>query len=135
MSFNLQAGKTLEETVETLLRFMGYHTRTSTTLHTRKPHIHAEVHHPKGKQRLLIECMHHIEELVGIKEVEKFCAQTAYAREKAEADSGLLVSNTGFSPEAISWCAKNCSFVQLKTYGQMISKSANVRKLLRPFQM
>lgn len=133
MSFSLQAGRTIEETVETLLRFMGYHTKASTTLHTRKPNIHAEMHHSKGKQRLLIECMHHIEELVGIKEVEKFCAKTAFAREKAEADSGLLVSSTGFSPEAILWCAKNCSFVQLKTYRQLISKSANVGKLLRPF--
>jgi len=135
VSFNLQVGKTLEETVETLLRLMGYQTKASTTLHTRKPYIHAEVHHPKGKKRFLIECMQHIEGLVGIKEVERFCAQTAHAREKAVADAGLLVSNTGFSPEAISWCAKNCSFVQLKTYGQIISKSANVRKLQRRFNM
>jgi hypothetical protein len=77
--------------------------------------------------------MHHIEESVGIKEVEKFCARIAFAREKAEADPGLLVSNTSFSPEAVIWCAKNCSFVQLKTYRQLISRSATIGKLLRPF--
>jgi hypothetical protein len=133
MSLNLQSGRTFEETIEALLKFMGYHTKASTTLHTRQAHIKAEIHHPKGKQRLLIECMHHIEESVGIREVEKFCSRIAFAREKAEADLGLLVSNTGFSPEAVIWCGKNCSFVQLKTYRQLISRSATIGKLLRPF--
>lgn len=134
MSYNLQGGLTFEETIEALFRFMGYHTKASTTLHTRQAHINAEMHHPKGKQRLLIECMQHIGDAASIKEVEKFCARIAFAREKAEADSGVLVSNTGFSPDAVLWCAKNCSFVQLKTYKQLISRTANVGKLLRPFQ-
>ena len=133
MTYNLQGGRSFEEAVEMLFSFMGYHTRTSIVLHNRPAYIHAEMHHPKGKQRLLIECKHCLEELVGVKEVEKFCSRIAFARENAEADLGLLVSNTGFSPEAVMWCARNCSFVQLKTYKQLVSRSVNIRKLLRPF--
>ena len=133
MTFNLrQCHRTFEETVETLLGFMGYHTKPKTVLHTRPRHIHAVMHHPKGTQKLLIECRND-EETVGVQEVQRFCSKVAFAKEASEADAGLLISNTGFSDEAVSWCARNCSFVQLKTYKQLIVKSSNFRKLLKKF--
>ncbi len=132
MTYNLQSAKIFEETVETVFRHMGYNTRTSITLHTRPVHIHAEMHHPKGKQKLLIECKH-CQESVGVHEVEKFCSKIALARENSETEYGLLVSNTDFSPEAVSWCAKNCSFVKLRTYKQLLSASMRCRKMLRKF--
>jgi hypothetical protein len=132
MSFSLQSGRTFEETVETLFCFMGYHTKPKTVLHTRPAHIHAVMHHPKGTQKLLIECRNH-EEPVGIQEVQAFCSKVAFAKEASEADIGLLISNTGFSEEAVAWCAKNCSFVQLRTYKHLIKRSHNFRKLLRKF--
>jgi restriction endonuclease Mrr len=132
MSFSLQSGRTFEETVETLFCFMGYHTKPKTVLHTRPTHIHAVMHHPKGTQKLLIECKNN-KETIGIREVQHFCSKVAFARENSEVDAGLLISNTGFSEEAVSWCERNCSFVQLKTYKQLIARSANFRKMLRKF--
>lgn len=132
MAFNLQSGKTFEETVEILFKVMGYHTKPKTVLHTRSAHIHAVIHHPKGKQKLLIECQSH-NEPVGVADVQHFCSRVAHAREKSEADTGVLISLTGFSDEAVAWCNRNCSFVQLKTYRQVISRTSNVRKLLRKF--
>ncbi len=135
MSINLQSAKNFEETVETVFRHMGYHTQTNITLHTRPVHIHAEMHHPKGKQKLLIECKHyhHHHESVGVHDVQRFCDKIAFAREQSRADIGLLVSNTEFSPEAVSWCARNCSFVKLRTYKQVLHASTRCRKLLRKF--
>ncbi|MGD6851254.1 MAG: restriction endonuclease [Candidatus Bathyarchaeia archaeon] len=132
MSFNLQSGKTFEETVETLFKVMGYNTKPKTVLHTRSAHISAVMHHPKGKQKLLIECQSNVE-AVGIQAVQQFCSKVAHAREKAEADTGVLISTTGFSEEAVAWCTSNCSFVKLKTYSQVISRTSNIRKLLRKF--
>jgi hypothetical protein len=133
MASNLHNHRTFEEAVETLFKFMGYHTKTNTVLHTRPVRIHAEMHHPSGTQRMVIECKHHVEESVDVKEVEKFCSRIAFARENSEADCGLLISRTNFSPEAESWCARNCSFVELKTYKQLISKSVRFRKLFKKF--
>jgi hypothetical protein len=132
MSFNLQSGKTFEETVETLFKVMGYHTKPKTVLHTRSTHIHAVMHHPKGKQKLHIECTSQSGP-IGIDEVQQFCNRVAHAREKSEADTGVLISVTGFSDEAAEWCNRNCSFVQLKTYRQVISRTSNIRKLMRKF--
>jgi restriction endonuclease Mrr len=132
MSYNLQSGKTFEETVETLFKVMGYNTKPKTVLHTRSAHISAVMHHPKGKQKLLIECQTN-EEPISIHDVQQFCSKVAHAREKSEADTGVLVSTTGFSDEAVAWCTSNCSFVQLKTYREVISKTSNIQKLLRKF--
>ncbi|MDR0372551.1 MAG: restriction endonuclease [Nitrososphaerota archaeon] len=129
MSYNLQSGKTFEETVETLFKQMGYQTKLKPVLHTRTTHIHAVMHHPKGTQRLLIECKNS----ANIHDVQQFCSKVAFTKESAEIDGGLLIVNTGFSEEAISWCKKNCSFVQLKTYKQLIARSASFRRMLKKF--
>jgi restriction endonuclease Mrr len=129
MSYNLQSGRTFEETVETLFKVMGYNTKPKTVLHTRSAHISAVMHHPKGKKKLLIECQTN-NEPVGIHDVQKFCSKVAHAREKSEADSGVLVSTIGFSDEALAWCTSNCSFVKLKTYRQVISKTTNAVSVL-----
>ncbi len=129
MTYNLQSGRNFEDIVEGLLKFMGY----NTIVNANKIHIHAEITHAKGKNRLLIECKNHTEKTVSLHEVEKFCHTVALAREHHEADLGMLISNTSFSEEAMSWCTRNCSFVQLRTYGQLISASARFRKLARKF--
>ncbi len=129
MTYNLQSGRSFEEIVEGLLKFMGY----NTIVNANRIHIHAEITHAKGKNRLLIECKNYQEKPVDLKEVEKFCHTVAFAREHREADSGMLISNSGFSSEAMTWCSRNCSFVQLRTYKQLISASARFRKLARKF--
>jgi restriction endonuclease Mrr len=134
MTGNLQSGRAFEEAVEAFFKFMGYKTQTNIVLQTRPVRIHAEMQHPLGTQKVLIECKHHAEEPVDIKEVEKFCHTVALAREKSLADRGLLISNADFSEEAQLWCAKNCSFVELKTYKQLICKSIRFNKLLRKFR-
>ena len=133
MTYNPLSGRTFEDIVEGILNFMGYNTQANTTLHTRTTHIRAEIQHAKGKQKLLIECKNHHEGHVSLHDVEHFCSKVAHAREKSEVDCGLLISNTEFSPEARSWCARNCSFVQLRTYKQLISFNARYKKLLRKF--
>jgi hypothetical protein len=133
MTSNLQSGRAFEEAVEAFFKFMGYRTQINTVLHTRPVCIHAEMQHPRGTQKVLIECKHHAEEPVDIKEVEKFCHTVALAREKSFAYRGLLISNAAFSEEAQSWCARNCSFVELKTYKQLICKSIRFSKLLKKF--
>ena len=50
-----------------------------------------------------------------------------------EADYGVLVSNTGFSEEAVSWIAKHCSFVRLRTYKQIMARSIKITKLAKKF--
>ncbi|MDR1992431.1 MAG: restriction endonuclease [Nitrososphaerota archaeon] len=129
MSYNLQSGKTFEETVENLFNQMGYCTKLKPALHTRATYIHAVIHQPKGVQKLLIEC----KDSADIQEVQYFCSKVAFARENAEVDGGLLIVNTNFSEDAMAWCKKNCSFVELKTYKQLIAKSANFRKILKKF--
>jgi hypothetical protein len=133
MSYNPQSGRTFEDIVQGMLNFMGYNTKAHHTLHTRQTHIRAEIQHAKGKMKLHIECKHHTNEHVSVHEVESFCSKVAYARENCEVDGGLLISNTEFAPEAVSWCARNCSFVQLKTYRQLISFNARYKKLLNKF--
>ena len=130
--YNLQRGRTLEEAVEAIYRFMGYRTQTNTVLHTRPVRIQAEIHHPNGPQKLLIECKH-CDESVDAEEVEKFCSRVAFARENSEADCGLLVSNTEFSEDAVYWCSKNCSFVELRTYNQLTKKLVSFKKLFKKF--
>jgi hypothetical protein len=134
MSYNLPSGKTFEETIETVFKYMGYNTKFNTVLHTRSAHIHAEIHCLRGKQKMLIECMGKSQEAVGINEVQKFCSKVAFARETSDVNSGLLVSNVGFTSEAVSWVEKHCSFVDLKTYKQLILSSARFGKMLRKFQ-
>jgi len=129
MSYNLQSGKTFEETVESLFNQMGYHTKLKHVLHTRATYIHAVMEHPNGTQRLLIECKNNVD----IIDVQHFCSRVAFAREKLEVDGGLFIANVGFSDEAMSWCKRNCSFVELKTYKQLIAKSASFRKMLKKF--
>jgi restriction endonuclease Mrr len=138
MTSNLHTGKSLEEAVVTLFKFMGYHTvyhnETNTLLQTRPVLINAEMHHPKeGQQKLLIECKHTEDESIGLKEVQMFCCRVAFARENSEANMGMLVSKSEFSEEAMSWCARNCSFVELKTYKQLIRTSVRFKKLLKKF--
>ncbi len=135
MTYNPLCGRTFEDIVEGLLSFMGYNTQTNTTLHTRPTHIRAEILHPKkGTQKLLIECKNY-ETPVSVHEVENFCAKVAFERENSQTDYGILVSNTDFSAEAVSWASRNCSFVQLRTYKQLILTSARFRKLLKKFHM
>ncbi len=133
MSYNLQNGRTFEETVEPLFRFMGYNTRFSTVLHTRTAHIIAEMDFIKGKHKLLIECTNPGEQPIGVYEVQKFCSRVALAKEKSTVDGGMLVSTAGFTPEAISWCQKYCSFVHLRTFKQLMASSASFGKMLRKF--
>jgi hypothetical protein len=134
VAYNLQSSRHLEEAVESLFNFMGYSTIKGTVLHTRSTPIRAEMRHPKEGHRLLIECKHHHQhQTVGIAEVQTFCSRVAFARENTHADCGMLISNTDFTPEAIVWCAKNCSFVKLRTYKQLMTTSTNFRKLLRKF--
>jgi hypothetical protein len=133
MTYNPYSGRTFEDIVEGILNVMGYNTKANTTLHTRSTHIRAEVQQPKRRLKLHIECKSHHEGTVGVKDIEHFCHKVALAREKSEVDCGLLISNTEFSEEALSWCARNCSFVQLKTYKQLISFTARHKKLLRKF--
>ncbi|WP_343383036.1 restriction endonuclease [Candidatus Bathycorpusculum sp.] len=129
MTYNLQSGRTFEETVESLFNQMGYHTKPKHVLHTRSTYIHAVIDQPKGTQRLLIECKNSVDLI----DVQHFCSRVAFARENLEVDGGLLVANVGFSDESLSWCKSNCSFVELKTYKQLIAKSASFRKMLRKF--
>jgi hypothetical protein len=129
MTYNLQSGKTFEETVEALFNQMGYDTKLKNVLHTRASYIHAVIQQPKGTQRLFIECKNSVD----IIDVQHFCSKVAFARENLEVDGGLLIANVGFSDDAVSWCKKNCSFVQLKTYKQLIAKSASFRKMLKKF--
>ncbi len=133
MTTNVHSGRSLEHAVEVLFKHMGYHTKPSTVLHTRPSHIHAIIHHPTGPQKVLIECQHSEDEAVDIKHLEKFCAKVAFAREHAIADSGLLVSKNNFSEEVKTWAAQNCSFVELKTYKQLVSRSTSLRKMLKKF--
>jgi hypothetical protein len=133
MTTNVHNGRSLEHAVEVLFKHMGYHTKPSTVLHTRPAHIHAIIHHPTGPQKVLIECKHSDDETVDIKEVEKFCAKVAFAREHSIADSGLLVSKTNFTEEVKTWASRNCSFVELRTYKQLVSRSTSFRKMLRKF--
>jgi restriction endonuclease Mrr len=122
-----------EENVETFYRHMGYNTRTNTTLHTRPKHIHAHLDHPKEKQKVLVECKPHTEP-AGIQEVQRFCSKVAFARENNQATLGVLVSNAGFTEEAITWCKRNCSFVRLRTYKQVVNRSARVTKLAKKLE-
>lgn len=133
MTRNVHSGRSLEHAVELLFKHMGYQTKLGTVLHTRPSNIHAIIHHPTGSKRVLIECKHSDEETVNIKEVEKFCAKVAFAREHSIADSGLLVTNANFSEEVKVWAARNCSFVELKTYKQLISRSTSLSKMLKKF--
>jgi len=112
---------------------MGYNTRFTTVLHTRTAHIIAEMNFIKGKHKLLIECTNSGEQPVGVYEVQKFCSRVALSREKSTVDGGLLVSTAGFTPEAVSWCQKYCSFVDLRTYKQLMASSASFGKMLRKF--
>ena len=132
MNPNLSS-RAFEEAVEAFFSFMGYNTKINTVLHTRPVRIHAEIHQPSGKQRLLIECKYCGQEPIGIHEVEKFCSAIAFAREKSQADRGILITQVQFSEEAKSWCAKNCSFVELRTYRQLICKSIRFKKMLKKF--
>ena len=132
MNPNLSS-RNFEEAVEAFFSFMGYQTKINTVLHTRPVRIHAEIHQPSGKQRLLIECKQCGQEPIGIHEVEKFCSTIAFAREKSEADRGILITQAHFSEEAKSWSAKNCSFVELRTYRQLICKSIRFKKMLKKF--
>lgn len=133
MTYNPLSGRTFEDIVEGLLKFMGYNTQANTVLHTRPTCIRAIIHHPKGTQKLLIECRNNQEQAISVNDVERFCSKVAVAREKSEADRGLLVSSTRFSEEALSWVSRNCSFVELRTYKQLILSSARFKKLLRKF--
>jgi hypothetical protein len=133
MNTNAHSGRSLEHAVEVLFKHMGYHTKPSTVLHTRPANIHAIIHHPTGSQKVLIEVQHAEDEAVNIKEVEKFCAKVAFAREHSIADSGLLVSKTNFTEDVKMWAAKNCSFVELRTYKQLVSRSTSLRKMLKKF--
>lgn len=133
MTTNVHSGRSLEHAVEVLFKHMGYHTEPSTVLHTRPAYIHAMIHHPTGPHKVLIECKHSDDEAVDIKEVEKFCAKVAFAREHCIADSGLLVSKTNFTEEVKMWASRNCSFVELRTYKQLVSRSTNFRKMLKKF--
>ncbi|NLF88649.1 restriction endonuclease [Candidatus Bathyarchaeota archaeon] len=119
-----------EENVEVFYRHMGYNTRTNTTLHTRPKHIHAHLDHPKEKQKVLVECKPHTEP-AGLLEVQRFCSKVAFAREKNQANLGVLVSNAGFTEEAVTWCKRNCSFVRLRTYMQVVNRSTRVNKLAK----
>lgn len=132
MTNNLQSIRHFEENVETFYRHMGYNTRTNTTLHTRPVHIHAHLDHPKEKQKVLVECKHYTEP-IGIVEVQRFCSKIAFARENREANYGVFVSYTGFTEEAAKWCKQNCSFVRLRTYKQIMHRSARVNKLVKKF--
>jgi hypothetical protein len=132
MSYNPHCGKTFEDIVESMLNQMGYNTKAHTTLHTRSTHLRAEILNAKQKLKLHVECKGH-EVPLDLKDVEHFCHKVAMAREKSEVDLGLLVSNSGFSNEALSWVATNCSFVQLKSYKQLITFSARCKKLQRKF--
>ncbi len=133
MSYNPQCGKTFEDIIEGMLNQVGYNTKAHTTLHTRNPHLRAEILQAKKKLKLHVECKGHHQEPIDVKAVECFCHKVAMAREKSEVDCGLLVSSSGFSDEAVSWCERNCSFVQLKTYKQMINFTAHCKKLQRKF--
>lgn len=130
---NLHKGKRIEEHVEPIFRFMGYNTQFTTVLHTRAAHIIAEIDGVKGKHKMLIECANPINEPLGAYEVQKFCTRVAHAREDGKIHGGLLVSTTGFTPEANSWCKKYCSFVDLKTYEEIKASSVRFGKLLRNF--
>jgi len=132
MTHNLHSERHLEESVETFFKHMGYHTKTNTVLHTRSVRIHAHLNHPKEKQKILVECKH-APEPVGVHEVQKFCSKVAFARENSEADYGVLVSNTGFSEDAVSWLANHCSFVKLKTYKEIMARSVTINKLTKKF--
>ncbi len=132
MTHNLQSERHFEESVETFYKHMGYNTRTNTVLHTRSVHIHAHLNHPKEKQKVIVECKH-LPEPVDIQEVQRFCSKVAFARENAEADYGVLVSSTGFSEDAATWVTKHCSFVRLRTYKQVMSRSLKVNKLAKKF--
>jgi hypothetical protein len=112
---------------------MGYNTQFTTVLHTRAAHIIAEMDGVKGKRKVLIECANPVSEPLGTYEVQKFCSRVAHARETAGVHDGLLVSSTGFTPEADAWCSKYCSFVELKTYKELRSSSIRFGKLLRKF--
>ncbi len=132
MTHTLQSERHFEESIETFFKHMGYHTKTNTVLHTRSVRIHAHLNHPKEKQKILVECKHATEP-VGIQEVQKFCSKVAFARENSEADYGVLVSNTGFSQEAVSWRANHCSFVKLRTYKEIMARSVTINKLTKKF--
>jgi hypothetical protein len=137
MTSNLFGDRSFEEAVVALFNFMGYHTgyhgHSNTVLHTMPRLIHAEIYHPRGKQRFLIECKHRSEESISVHDVEKFCSKVAFARENYEADFGMMVSKTSFTDEALIWCDRNCSFVQLKTYRQLVVKSMRFRRMLNKF--
>ena len=133
MTTNPQSTRRFEEAVESFFRIMGYETHPNIALHTRPVHIHAKIHHPHGTQRILIGCKHTEEGPIGLKEVEKFCSSVALARDKSQVDRGLLVSGSNFSEEATAWVARNCTFVELKTYKQVIHKSIRFNKLMKKF--
>ncbi|MFA7397742.1 MAG: restriction endonuclease [Candidatus Bathyarchaeia archaeon] len=132
MTNNLQSERHFEENVEAFYKHMGYRTQTNTVLHTRPVDIHAHLDHPKGKQKVIVECKH-LGEPVRLHEVQRFCCKIAFARDKAQADLGVLVSDTGFSEDAVIWVAKHCSFVRLRTYKQVVTRSAKVNKLVKKF--
>lgn len=132
MTCDLHNERIFHDTVEAHFKVMGYNTRPHTALHTRPTHIRAEMHtHPKGPQKLLIACTHN--QSLDLPQVQKFCSKVAFARETHHADLGLLISNKEFSPDAIAWCEKHCSFVKLKTFKELISTSAKFRKMLKKF--
>lgn len=133
MTDHLQSERHFEESVETFYKHMGYSTRPNlTTLHTRPAHIHAHLDHPKEKQKVIVECKPH-QEPVGVQEVQRFCNKIAFARENQTASAGVLISNTGFTEEAVTWISHNCSFVRLRTYKQLVSRSVKVNKLAKKF--
>lgn len=132
MTDHLQSERHFEESVETFYKHMGYNTRTNTTLHTRPVQIHAHLEHPKEKQKVLVECKPH-QEPVGVHEVQKFCSKVAFARENKTASAGVMISNTGFTEEAVTWVSCHCTFVKLRTYKQLINRSVKVNKLAKKF--
>ena len=134
MSYSPQCGKTFEDIVKEMLNQLGYSTKAHTTLHTRTPHLRVEVLQAKRKLILHVECKgHYNEKPLDVHDVEAFCHKVAIAKEKGEVDRGLLISNSGFTEEAVSWGQRHCSFVQLKSYKQLISFNAKCKKLHRKF--
>ena len=134
MSYSSQCGKTFEDIVEDMLNQLGYSTKAHTTLHTRTPTLRVEVLQAKRKLILHVECKGHYQDKpLDVADVETFCHKVALAKEKGEVDRGLLISNSGFTNEANSWVQSHCSFVQLKSYKQLINFNAKCKKLHKKF--
>ncbi len=131
MPCSVDKGRTFEEEVAALFKLMGYSVQINSIVNAGQIDIRAEIKLGMVTQKVIIECKNY-NSSVGIEDVEKFCSRILLARQKADTDFGILVSNSDFTAQAKS-CAIGYNFLQLKTYRQLLSQLVDFESYLKNF--